>query len=143
MGPGSGKKCVGKPFEYAILRVVPRMERGECINAGVVLYCQDEKFLDARIHLDSARLLTLDPSADLEAVRAHLEAVRPVCAGSDEAGYVGRMPMRERFGWLVAPRSTVVQPSTVHTGLTEDPAAELENLLQKMVLPLGDGATDS
>ncbi len=128
---------MGKPFEYAILRVVPRVERGERINAGVVLYCQDEKFLDARVHLDSERLLVLDPTSDLEAVRAHLEAVQPVCAGSDEAGTVGRMPTRERFGWLVAPRSTVVQPSTVHTGLTDDPTAELERLLQSMVLPLG------
>lgn len=128
---------MGKPFEYAILRVVPRVERGEFINAGVVLYCQNEKFLDARIHLDPGRLLTLDPTANLESVRAHLEAVRPVCAGSDEAGTVGRMPARERFGWLVAPRSTVVQPSGVHTGLTEDPAAELERLLRSMVLPPG------
>ena len=128
---------MGKPFEYAILRVVPRVERGECINAGVVLYSQDEKFLDARIHLAPGRLLALDPTADLEAVQAHLEAVHPVCAGSDEAGAVGRMPKRERFGWLVAPRSTVVQPSTVHTGLTDDPAAELEHLLRSMVLPPG------
>ncbi|MGB3633614.1 MAG: DUF3037 domain-containing protein [Rubrobacteraceae bacterium] len=126
-----------KPFEYAILRVVPRVERGECINAGVVLYCQDEKFLEARIHLDSRRLLALEPTADLDAVRAHLEAVQPVCAGSEEAGAVGRMPKRERFGWLVAPRSTVVQPSPIHTGLTEDPVAELERLLQNMVLAPG------
>ena len=128
---------MSKPFEYAILKVFPRVERGECINAGVVLYCQDERFLDARVHLDSGRLLALDPAADLEAVRAHLEAVRPVCAGSVEAGAVGRMPARERFGWLVAPRSTVVQPSTVHTGLTDDPAVELERLLRSMVLPPG------
>ncbi len=128
---------MGKPFEYAILRVVPRVDRGECINAGVVLYCQDEKFLDARVYLDSGRLLALDPAADLQAVQAHLEAVQPVCAGSEEAGAVGRMPKRERFGWLVAPRSTVVQPSTVHTGLTDHPSAELERLLQSMVLPPG------
>ena len=128
---------MGKPFEYAILRVIPRVDRGECINAGVVLYCQDEKFLDTRIHLDAERLLALDPAADLEAVRAHLEAVQPVCAGSDKAGYIGQMPARERFGWLVAPRSTVVQPSIVHTGLTEDPAAELEHLLRRMVLSPG------
>ena len=92
------EEAVGKPFEYAILRVVPRVERGECINAGVVLYCQEEKFLAARVHLDAERLLVLDPAADLETVRAHLEAVHPVCAGSDEAGAVGRMPKRERFG---------------------------------------------
>lgn len=131
-----------KPFEYAILRVVPRVERGECINAGVMLYCQDERFLEARIHLDTIRLRVLDPDVDvdLNAVRAHVEAVRPVCAGSPEAGAVGRMPPRERFGWLVAPRSTVVQPSPVHTGLTEDPEAELDRLLRSMVLPPGGGS---
>ena len=128
---------MGKPFEYAILRVVPRVERGECINAGVVLYCQAEKFLDARVHLDAKRLSALDPGADLQAVWRHLEAVRLVCAGRQEAGAVGRLSARERFGWLVAPRSTVVQPSTVHTGLTDDPAAELERLLRSVVLPPG------
>ena len=126
-----------KPFEYAVLRVIPRVERGECINAGVVLYCQVDSFLDARVHLDADRLKALDPHADLEAVRAHLEAVRSVCAGGPKAGTVGRLPLRERFGFLVAPRSTVVQPSEVHTGLTDDPEAELERLLRSMVLPLG------
>ncbi len=128
---------MNKPFEYAVLRVVPRVERGEFINAGVVLYCQADSFLDARVHLDSDRLMALDPAADLEAVRAHLEAVRSVCAGGPEAGSVGRLPLGERFGWLVAPRSTVVQPSPVHTGLTDDPEAELERLLSRMVLPPG------
>ncbi len=128
---------MGKPFEYAVLRVVPRVERGECINAGVVLYCQEEGFLGARVHLDPLRLKALDPEADLVAVRAHLEAIRSVCAGGPEAGTVGRLPLGERFGWLVAPRSTVVQPSPVHTGLTDSPVAELEHLLQRMVLPPG------
>ncbi len=126
---------MGKLFEYAVLKVVPRVERGECINAGVVLYCQAERFLGVRVHLDPARLTALDPGADLEAVQAHLEAVRSACAGAPEAGAVGRLPLRERFGWLVAPRSTVVQPSPVHTGLTDDPEAELERLLRIMVLP--------
>ncbi len=126
---------MGEPFEYAVLRVVPRVERGECINAGVVLYCQAERFLGARVHLDPTRLKALDPGADLEAVRAHLEAFRSVCAGGPEAGAVGRLPLGERFGWLVAPRSTVVQPSPVHTGLTDDAEAELERLLSRMVLP--------
>ena len=128
---------MGKPFEYAVLRVVPRVERGEFINAGVVLYCQADGFLGARVHLDADRLLALDPAIDLEAVRAHLEAVRSVCAGGHEAGSVGRLPLGERFGWLVAPRSTVMQPSPVHTGLTDDPEAELERLLSRMVLPPG------
>ncbi|MDQ5812019.1 MAG: DUF3037 domain-containing protein [Actinomycetota bacterium] len=126
---------MGEPFEYAVLKVVPRVERGECINAGVVLYCQAERFLGARVHLDPARLMALDPGADLEAVRAHLEAFRSVCAGVPEAGAVGRLPLGKRFGWLVAPRSTVVQPSPVHTGLTDDAEAELERLLSRMVLP--------
>ncbi len=126
---------MGKPFEYAVLRVVPRVDRGECINAGVVLYCQSEGFLDARVHLDPALLKALDPDADLETVQAHLEAVRSVCEGGPEAGSVGRLPLGERFGWLVAPRSTVVQPSPVHTGLTDDAEAELELLLSRMVLP--------
>lgn len=130
---------MGKPFEYAILRVVPRVERGERINAGVVLYCQDEKFLKARTYLDPGRLEALDAGVNLQAVRQHLEALHPVCAGSPEAGAVGRLPARERFGWLVAPRSTVVQPSSVHTGLTNDPEAELERLLQAVVLPPGRG----
>jgi Protein of unknown function (DUF3037) len=133
---------MSKPFEYAVLRVVPRVERGECINAGVVLYCQEQRFLGARVHLDSERLKALDPDANLEAVRAHLEAVRSVCAGGPEAGTVGRLPPGERFGWLVAPRSTVVQPSSVHTGLTDDPEAELERLLGSMVLPPGQAAAD-
>jgi hypothetical protein len=93
---------VDKPFEYAVLRVVPRVERGEFINAGVVLYCQAERFLGARVHLDPVRLKALDPDADLEALRAHLEAIRSVCAGGPEAGAVGRLPPGERFGWLVA-----------------------------------------
>jgi Protein of unknown function (DUF3037) len=126
---------MNKPFEYAVLKVIPRVERGECMNAGVVLYCQADAFLGARIHLDAGRLKALDPGADLEAVRAHLEAARSVCAGGPEAGSVGRLPLGERFGWLVAPRSTVVQPSEVHTGLTDDPEAELEHLLSRMVLP--------
>ena len=128
---------MGKPFEYAVLRVVPRVERGEFINAGVVLYCQAERFLGARAHLDPARLKALDPGADLEAVRAHLDAAGSVCVGGQEAGTVGGLPLRERFGFLVAPRSTVVQPSPVHTGLTCDPEAELERLLRTMVLPPG------
>jgi hypothetical protein len=113
------------------------VERGEFINAGVVLYCQADSFLGARVHLDPTRLKALDPGADLEAVGAHLEAVRSACAGGSEAGAVGRLPLGERFGWLVAPRSTVVQPSPVHTGLTDDPEAELERLLSRMVLPPG------
>ncbi len=123
-------------FEYALLRVVPRVERGEFINAGVVLYCPSVKFLDARIYLDSERLLALDANLDPHAVLTHLEAARLMCAGGPAAGAVGLMPPGKRFGWLVAPRSTVVQPSPVHTGFTEDPEHALEHLLQVMVHPL-------
>jgi hypothetical protein len=121
------------PFEYALLRVVPRVERGEFINAGVVLYCQEEKFLDARIHLDPERLQALDPNLDPETVQAHLEVARKVCEGGPEAGAVGLLPQGQRFGWLVAPRSTVVQPSPVHTGFTDDPEEAIEHLLRVMV----------
>jgi hypothetical protein len=122
-------------FEYALLRVVPRVERGEFINAGVVLYCQEENFLDARIHLDHDRLRALDPAADHDAVLAHLEAARRVCAGGSEAGPIGLLPPGQRFGWLVAPRSTVVQPSPVHTGFAADTGEALDRLLRTMVYP--------
>ena len=120
-------------FEYALLRVVPRVERGEFINAGVVLYCQDERFLDARVDLDTERLRVLAPNLDPEAIRAHLEVARVVCEGGPEAGAVGLLPPVQRFGWLVAPRSTVVQPSPVHTGFTDDPEQAIEHLLRTMV----------
>jgi len=123
------------PFEYALLRVVPRVERGEFVNAGVVLYCQERRFLEAALHLDPERLRALDPRLDPEAVRAHLEAARRVCAGGPEAGPIGLLPPVQRFGWLVAPRSTIVQPSPVHTGLAEDPQEALDHLLKTMVSP--------
>lgn len=124
---------MGRLFEYALLRVVPRPERGEYINAGVVLYAPEAGFLDARIHLDTDRLRALDPEADPEAVRTHLRAVLVACRGGPEAGGVGLLPARQRFGRLVAPRSTVVQPSPVHTGFSDDPEATLEHLLRIMV----------
>lgn len=120
-------------FEYALLRVVPRVERGEFINAGVVLYCQDARYLDARVHLDPERLGALDPNLDTETVLAHLEVARRVCEGGHAAGAVGLLPAGQRFGWLVAPRSTVVQPSPVHTGFADDPEEAIEHLLRVMV----------
>ncbi|MDQ3498935.1 MAG: DUF3037 domain-containing protein, partial [Actinomycetota bacterium] len=110
-----------------------RVERGEFINAGVVLYCQDAKFLDARVHLDPERLRALDPNLDPETVLAHLEVASRVCEGGPEAGAVGLLPPVQRFGWLVAPRSTVVQPSPVHTGFADDPEQTIEHLLRVMV----------
>jgi hypothetical protein len=122
-------------FEYALLRVVPRVEREEFINAGVVLHCKEANFLDARIHLDRDRLRALDPTADPDAVQAHLETVRLVCLGGSAAGAIGLLPPSQRFGWLVAPRSTVVQASPVHTGFARDPGEVLDHLLNTMVYP--------
>ncbi|MBK3564429.1 DUF3037 domain-containing protein [Streptomyces sp. MBT62] len=120
-------------FEYALLRVVPRVERGECINAGVLVYCRARSYVGARTHLDETRLLALDPDADVAGIRAALGAVEGVCAGGDAAGQAARDDAGRRFRWLIAPRSTVVQPGPVHTGLTVDPAAETERLLDLLV----------
>jgi hypothetical protein len=120
-------------YDYAIVRVVPRVERGERINVGVILSCVDEEFLDARIELDAARLLALDPALDLDAIRASLATIPAVCAGGADAGPIGAMSPRDRFRWLVSPRSTMIQMSPVHTGRTHDPVAALERLLETMV----------
>ncbi|GAA2935286.1 DUF3037 domain-containing protein [Streptomyces thioluteus] len=120
-------------FEYALLRVVPRVERGEQINAGVVVYCQAESFVEARVHLDERRLLALDPTADVAGVRAALHAVEGICAGGERAGQAACDDAGRRFRWLIAPRSTVVQPGPVHTGLTRDPRVEPERLLDLLV----------
>ncbi|MGW0605005.1 DUF3037 domain-containing protein [Streptomyces sp. NPDC002644] len=116
-----------------MLRAVPRVERGECVNVGVLLYCRGERFVAARTHLDEARLLALDPHADTTAVRAALRAVEAVCAGGEAAGPAAEDDAGKRFRWLVAPRSTVLQPGPVHTGLTADPAAEADRLLELLV----------
>ena len=120
-------------YDYAIIRVVPRVERGESINVGVILSCPDADFLEARIELDSTRLLALDATLDLEATRASLNAIPVICRGGDAAGPLGELPHRGRFRWLVSPRSTVIQTSPVHTGRTDDPARTLEHLLDTMV----------
>ena len=120
-------------YDYAIIRVVPRVERGEMINVGVILSCPNVSFLEARIDLDEARLLAFDPAADVDALRAQLETIPITCRGGAEAGPIGALPQRARFHWLVAPRSTIIQMSPVHTGRTDDPAAALERLLDRMV----------
>jgi Protein of unknown function (DUF3037) len=120
-------------YDYAIVRVVPRVEREEFINAGVVLSCPSQGFLDARIDLDEGRLLALDEGVDLAAVRANLASIPLICAGGPAAGPIGRLSARERFHWLVAPRSTMIQTSAVHTGRCENPGAALEHLLHVMV----------
>jgi hypothetical protein len=120
-------------YDYAIIRVVPRVERGESINVGVIVSCPDVAFLEARIELDAARLLALDESLDVEAIRTNLAAIPVICQGGPSAGSIGALPQRNRFHWLVSPRSTMIQPSPVHTGRTTDPAAALERLLDTMV----------
>ena len=120
-------------YDYAIVRIVPRVERGEQINVGVILSCVDVAFLEARIELDPARLLALDPELDLEEVRTGLATIPLVCAGGPGAGPIGALAPRDRFRWLVSPRSTIIQVSSVHTGRTADPTAALEHLLRTMV----------
>ncbi|MEV0123905.1 DUF3037 domain-containing protein [Streptomyces sp. NPDC050703] len=120
-------------FEYALVRVVPRVERGERFNAGVVVYCRAKSYVAARTHLDEAKLLALDPAADVDGIRAALGAVERICEGGAAAGQAERDDAGRRFRWLIAPRSTVVQPGPVHTGLTADPAAETDRLLDLLV----------
>jgi Protein of unknown function (DUF3037) len=122
-------------FDYAVIRVVPRVDRDEFINAGVILYCRAVDFLAARTALDPARLAALFPaaSADLEAIESALAVFPRICAGDPTAGPIARMRLAERFHWLVAPRSTIVQVSPVHSGLCADPAAMLDHLVDKMV----------
>ena len=122
-------------YDYAIVRVVPRVERGEFVNAGAIVCCRAADYLAARIEFDEARLRALDPGADIAALRATLEAIPRVCAGGAAAGALGRLSVRERFDWLVAPRSSSVQVSPVHSGRCSDPAAALEHLLATMVRP--------
>jgi len=120
-------------YDYAVIRVVPKVDREEFINAGVILSCPDLSFLEARIKLDESRLLALDPTVYLDLVRKHLDTIPTICRGGDGAGSIGQLPQRQRFHWLVAPRSTIIQTSPVHTGRCADPTTALEHLLAKMV----------
>ena len=120
-------------FEYAIIRLVPRVEREEFINVGAVLFCRTRHFLDARIALDTQRLAALAPHLDVAAIQEQLSHIRLVCIGGAAAGPIGLLPQPERFRWLVAPRSTAVQSSPVHCGLCDDPQAELDRLVTTMV----------
>ena len=123
-------------YDYAVVRVVPRVDRGEFINAGVILSCKTHGFLQARIELDAARLLALDATADVDAIQGALAVIPSVCAGGAAAGALGRLSLRERFDWLVAPRSTSVQTSPVHSGrCSGDLAATLDHLMARMVRP--------
>jgi hypothetical protein len=120
-------------YDYAVIRVVPKVDREEFINAGVIVSCPDLSFLEARIKLNEARVLALDPQVDLDMVRTHLATIPTICRGGDEAGPIGQLPQRQRFQWLVAPRSTIIQTSPVHTGRCADPLAALAHLVKTMV----------
>ncbi|HEY2677793.1 MAG TPA: DUF3037 domain-containing protein [Steroidobacteraceae bacterium] len=122
-----------RTYDYAVVRVVPRVERGEFVNAGIILSCDIERILESGIELDEPALLSLDSNVDLSLVRSSLAAIPVICAGGPGAGEIGKLSARERFHWLVAPRSTIVQTSPVHTGQSADPAAALEHLMQSMV----------
>ena len=122
-----------EPFQYAMVRVVPRVERGEAVNAGVVLFCRPLRFLGARTELDEALLAALAPGCDPGEIRAQLATLEAVAEGRPDGGHVASLPQSERFHWLTAPSSTIVQPSAVHTGLTSDPARELERLFAELV----------
>jgi hypothetical protein len=124
---------VAESFQYALLRVVPSLPRGEAMNVAIVLHCRRRAFLAVRSHVDEERLRVLDPSVDVEAVKAHMELLELVATGEDPENPIARLDRSERFGWLVAPSSTVVQPSDVHTGLTDDPAATIEKLYAGLV----------
>jgi hypothetical protein len=123
-------------FDYAVLRVVPRVDREEFINAGVIVFCAEQPFLGARVHFDEARLKALwpalEPALDIDLVRQHLEAVPRICSGDPSAGPIARLAPRERFHWLVAPRSTIIQVSPVHSGLCDTPAEVLDRLFRQL-----------
>jgi hypothetical protein len=121
-------------FQYALVRVVPRIDRGEFVNVGVVLFCRTRRYLAARIELDEARLAVLAPEPPIEAVKTHLDTFARVAAGDPEAGSIAGLSQSERFHWLVAPSSTVIQTGPVHTGLSEDPEAILDRLVKTLVL---------
>jgi len=120
-------------YDYAVIRVVPRVEREEFVNVGVVVSCPAQDFLDAAVELDPARIAILDPTLDIEALRRHLASIPRICRGGADAGPIGQLSRRERFRWMVAPRSTVIQFSPAHTGRCEDPGQLLERLMDQLV----------
>ena len=122
-----------RTYDYAVVRVVPRVERGEFVNAGIILSCDVERVLEARIEFDEGAVLALDAAIDLELVRDTLATIPAICAGGTAAGPIGKLSARERFHWLVSPKSTIVQTSPVHTGQCSDLEAALEHLMNSMV----------
>ena len=121
------------PFQYAVVRVVPRVERGESLNAGVILLCRPKRFLAARVGLDASRLRALAPDVDPATIETHLQGIVRIARGDEDAGPIAALGQGERFHWLVAPSSTMIQPSEVHTGLCDDPAEELDHLFERLV----------
>ena len=121
-------------FDYALIRVVPRVEREEFVNAGLILFCSERQFLQARVIVERPRLEALWPALDVELVKQHLEAILTICAGEPCAGPIGKLTLRERFHWLVAPRSTIIQVSPVHSGICEDPVQKIDQLFSRSVL---------
>lgn len=124
---------MASPFDYAVIRVVPRIEREEFVNAGVIVFARTLDYLGCACALDETRVLALDPAADLAAIRRHLAGIAAICDGAASAGPIGRLPRPDRFHWLTTPRSTLLQPSPVHAGMTEDPASTLAHLVEKLV----------
>ena len=121
-------------YDYAIIRIVPHVERGECLNAGIILYCPTRRFLGALTHLDRQRLNAFAPQLDFSTLQQELEHIVRICDGRPGSGPLGQLSPSERFHWLVSPRSTVIQPSPVHSGICDDPESALHHLLKKLVL---------
>lgn len=124
---------VPSSFDYAVVRVVPRVERGEFINAGVIVFCLERRYLEARVVVDEARLKALWPQLDVAMVRKHLEAIPKIAAGDPEAGPIAKLSQRERFHWLVSPRSTMIQVSPVHSGICDEPEKTVEKLAERLL----------
>lgn len=125
---------VNNSYDYAIIRVVPGVERGECVNVGIILYCPTRRFLGALTHVDAERLRVLAPQLDMPAMQQQLEHFVQVCYGDANSGPIGQLSQSERFEWLISPRSTIIQTSPVHPGISSDPEEELHHLLKKLVL---------
>ena len=125
-------------YDYAIIRVVPKVEREEFINVGVIVSCPAQDYLEARVELDEKRLKALDATVDTESIRQHLASITAICEGGEQAGPIGQLSQRERFHWLTAPRSTIIQTSPVHSGHTTNPVSVLQHLLDSTVRPPRD-----
>ena len=120
-------------YDYAVIRIVPKVDREEFINAGIILSCEEKEFLDAKIEIDEKRLKAFDPDFDIETAKTHLNAIYTICKGGKETGTIGELSQRQRFHWLTSPKSTIIQTSPVHSGYCKDPAETLSHLFEKMV----------